>query len=472
MYNHGPIIKEAPTTVPSSHVSKGGLHVVFGTAPVNRAINPYNITNKPTIVNSYADAVKLFGYSTDFKSYTIPEAVYAYFKMQSIAPLCIINVLDPTKHIKDYSKTIQVVNGECTIDDAEILADTITVKSGENTLTAETDYIVEFSDNAAVITFISETSGEVTVTGSCIDVTKVTDEDIVGGLNEATGERTGLELIRNIYPTFGRYVSIFTVPKYSSSPTVAAAMQVKTSEINGMFKCENIIDIDTTKAPTYDKVEATKEEMALISEHTIAVWPKVKSNDLIMDYSVVLAAKIAAEDNENNDIPYLSPSNKTIHITALCDAEGKEIMVDKLIGDELNGIGVVTAINMNGFRTWGNNTAAYPNVTDPKDRWISCRRFFTWNENRFAATYFHKIDMPISHRLIENILNEENQYCSSLVSNGYCAAAKIELGDDNDILNGKISFVQKLSPYTPAESIVNTFMFDIDALMSSLKGEV
>ena len=472
MYNHGPIIKEAPTTVPSANVSNGGLHVVFGTAPVNRAVEPYKVTNKPIIVSSYPEAVKLFGYSEDFNSYTICQAIYAYFKMQSIAPLCIVNVLDPTKHVKDYSKTIQVVNGECTIDDAEILADTITVKSGENTLTAETDYIVEFYESKTIITFISDITGEVTVTGSCLDVTKVTDEDIIGGLNEATGERTGLELIRSIYPTFGKYVSIFTVPKYSNSLTVAAAMQVKTSEINGMFRCENIIDIDTVKASTYDKVETTKEEMALVSEHTIAVWPKVKCKNLVLDFSVVLAARIAAEDNENNDIPYLSPSNKTIPITALCDAEGKEIMVDKLIGDELNGIGVVTAINMDGFRTWGNNTAAYPNVTDPKDRWISCRRFFTWNENRFAATYFPQIDMPISPRVIENILNEENQYCSSLVANGYCAAARIELGTDSDILNGKISFAQYLSPYTPAEQIVNTFMFDVDALVSAMEGEV
>lgn len=472
MYNHGVNIKEAPTTVPSNSSSNGGLHVVFGTAPVNRAINPYNITNKPTIVNSYADAVKLFGYSTDFKSYTIPEAVYAYFKMQSIAPLCIINVLDPTKHVKDYSKTIQVVNGECTIDDAEILADTITVKSGENTLTAETDYIVEFFDSKTIITFISDITGEVIVSGSCLDVSKVTDNDIIGGLDESTGKRTGLELIRNIYPEFGRYVSLFTVPGYSAKPTIASAMQMKTTEINGMFSCENIIDVDTSKATTYDKVESVKEDMAIVSEHSIAVWPKVKVNKYVLDYSVVLAAKILADDTENDDVPYLSPSNKIIDISALCDSEGNEIMVDKLIADELNSIGIVTAINMNDFRVWGNNTAAYPSVTDPKDRWISCRRFFTWNENRFASTYFSKLDMPISQRVIENIINEENQYCSSLVSNGYCAGARIELGSDNDILNGKISFIQHLSPYTPAETIVNTFMFDIDELMSVLGNEV
>ena len=36
----------------------------------------------------------------------------------------------------------------------------------------------------------------------------------------------------------------------------------------------------------------------------------------------------------------------------------------------LNGQGIVTAINDNGWKAWGNNTAAYPGTTDTKERWI------------------------------------------------------------------------------------------------------
>lgn len=473
-YLHGIYPDEAATSV-SSVVSTAGVHVVFGTAPVNLSADPYAVTNIPKLVERYEDAVKLFGYSSDFSNYTLCQAIYAYFRHSGIAPVVFINVLDPTKHVAEVSETISVTNNECSLASLGVLVDTLVVKSGEDALTADVDYISAFkSDGILNLTILKDGVSEVTVTGKKLDPSKVTDEDIIGGYNETTGAKTGIELIRDIYPRFGRYASITVAPGFSKSNAVAAALQLKTEKINGMFDCDTIIDIDVSKAKSYVDVEKTKKDMALVSAHAIACWPKAQINNMVFDYSVIFAACIAYSDHKNDDIPSVSPSNKLLGITGVCDDTGTEIVIDNLQANTLNAIGVVTAINMNGWRSWGNNTAIYPKSTDPKDRWIDCRRFFSWMKNRFCVTYFSKIDSPADFRLIESIVEQENQFCSGLVAGGHCLSAFIELDSSKDLtqslLDGHVAFIQHIAKSAPAEHISNTFVFDIDALSSALEG--
>ena len=55
--------------------------------------------------------------------------------------------------------------------------------------------------------------------------------------------------------------------------------------------------------------------------------------------------------------------------------DGTEVILDQEQANVLNGVGVATAINANGYHLWGNNSCAYPATTDPKDRWFWVRRF-------------------------------------------------------------------------------------------------
>ena len=161
-------------------------------------------------------------------------------------------------------------------------------------------------------------------------------------------------------------------------------------------------------------------------------------------------------------------------ITGLVLDDGTEVTLDQNQANLLNSQGIITAINVNGWRTWGNNTAAYPGVTDPKDRWFCCRRFFSWWGNSFIMTYFQKVDDPANYRLIESIVDSENIRGNSYTSQGKCAGAKIVFEEkDNqitDILNGKIKFRQYLAPYTPAEDILNVLEFDPSMLAAAISG--
>ena len=187
-----------------------------------------------------------------------------------------------------------------------------------------------------------------------------------------------------------------------------------------------------------------------------------------------MGALIAYTDANNDDVPNLSPSNKLISITGTVLEDGTEVNLDQQQANFINGQGIITAVNLNGWRTWGNNTACYPANTDPKDRWLCCRRFFSWWGNSFILNYSQNVDDPANYRLIESIVDTENIRGNSYVAQGKCAGVKIEYNEDDnpitDVLNGKIQFKQWLAPYTPAEDILNILEFDPSMIESALNG--
>lgn len=472
-YLHGVRIQENPTSVPTPVKNEAGVPVIFGTAPVNLVADPAGAVNELFLCNSFAEAKAAVGYSDDYESYTLCQAMDAFFKAFGVAPVVICNVLDPATHKSTYSETLNIVDGQAVSTKKGILLDGL--KVGDMTL--GTDYTVAFNDDGyLVITVLKSPAGStVAVSGNVIDASKVTESSIVGSYDAGTGVETGIELIRKVYPTFGLTPSLLLAPGWSHKPTVGLALAEKCTDINGMFKCECVVDIDASRAAKYTDVEQIKRESGFASPHTICVWPKVKYAGKEMYYSAIYAAMACYTDYNNDNVPNLSPSNRAIRISATVVEDGTEVNLDINQANELNAVGVVTALNLNGFKAWGNNTAAYPDTTDPKDRWIACRRFFSWWGNSFITTYLTKVDDPANYRLIESIVDSENVRGNSLVSQGKCAGIKMVYSkEDNpiaNVLDGKIVFKQYLAPYTPAEDILNVLEFDPSMIEAALGGE-
>lgn len=478
-YMHGVRIQENPTSIPTPVSSKAGVPIIFGVAPVNLAKDPGNATNKLFLCNTFAEAKAAVGYSDDYDKYSLCQALDAFFKIFAVGPIVICNVLDPATHKKQYTETISVVDGQAVSTEEGVLLDGLDgldVKQDDTSLNAGTDYTAAFNDaGKLVITVIKEGVSSITVTGNAIDASKVDATDIIGSYDAETGEETGTELVRKVYPQFGVTPSLLLAPGWSHIPAVGLALQEKCASINGMFQCECVLDIDTEKAKKYADVEGEKESAGYFGEHTICVWPMVKKGDKIMAYSAVYAAMACYTDYKNDSVPNLSPSNKEIRVSATVLKDGTEVFLDVNQANELNAVGVVTALNLLTFKSWGNNTAAYPRTTDPKDRWIACRRFFTWWGNSFIVNYMEKVDDPANYRLIESIVDSENVRGNALVSQGKCAGIKMVYSkDDNpveNVLDGKIVFRQYLAPYNPAEDILNVLEFDPSMVKAALGGE-
>ena len=481
-YNHGVRILENPTSLTAPILGTAAFQVVVGVSPVNLAEDPYKATNVVKLAYSFPEASAAVGYSNNLKDYNLNQSISATFKKFAVAPIALINVLDPKKHKDSIPKTTcQVGDLQATVSIEGILLDTLVVEAGETTLQADVDYITGFDDDGyAVITLLESGAGAeattLSVSGDKIDPSKVTKNDIIGGYNVSTGKESGLELVRQVYPLFGMTPGLLTSPGYSKDPSVASVMAAKCLKINGLFTCECIVDLDSTAdgATKYTDVKTVKEKSGFVSEHMSVVWPKVRIGDEVYYFSALYSALIAYVDASNDDVPNLSASNKAIPITGLCldDAADSEIVIDQEQANLVNSFGVSTAINFNGFRSWGNNSAAYPMTTDPKDRWFCCRRFFSWWGNSFILTYFQKVDDPANVRLIETIVDTENIRGGAYVSAGKCARAEIKFNmDENPVTNlidGKLTFHQFLTPYPPAEDIHNILEFDPYALESAL----
>lgn len=480
-YQHGIRVKEAETSVITPIEGTAGLQVVFGTAPVNLVENPP--VNEPVIAYSYEEAVAQLGYSDDFAAYTLCQSMYASFQMLGVSPVIFINVLDPVKHKKTNEETtVSVADMQATVPILGILKSSVSITANETPLTEGEDYTLSFDNEGyLVISLIPDGEGEdaetLKVTSNSIDPTVVTSADVVGGYNASSGAETGLEVIRKVYPKFGMTPGLILAPGWSQDPDVGVIMAAKCEEINGYFTCECLLDLDSSSsgADMYTECADLKISCGYISKHAVVLWPEVKVGTKQMKYSAVFGALTAYTDAQNDDVPSLYASNKAMAITGTVLADGTEVTLDQVQANVLNGQGIVTAINVGGWRAWGNNMACYPANQDPKDRWFACRRFFTWWGNSFILTYFQKVDDPADYRLIEAIVDAENIRGNSYTAQGKCAGARMEYLDSEnsleDILDGKIQFHMYLAPYTPAEDILCTLEFDPSMLEAALGGE-
>ncbi|MFT5871112.1 MAG: phage tail sheath protein FI [Clostridium sp.] len=481
-YTHGIYVQENPTSIVAPITADSAVQFIVGTAPINLLSDPSSAVNKPILVYSFKEANEKIGYSDDFEKFSLCQSIDASFRVFNVAPLVLINVFDPEKHKKEVeSKLYDIVNKKIIVEEEGILLNADFIVKDEDALISyvkNTDYTVAFT--SAGYPQVSILSGgtigidtKLSIAYNQLDPTMVTEADIVGGYDSATGKYTGLENISQIYPRFGIVPGLILAPGWSHKPTVSAAITAKYEGINGSFKANGVKDIDTTEVTEYTQANAWKTDNSYTDKHDIVCWPMVKVGDKKYYKSALVAALIAYTDASNDNVPFVSPSNKSLRITGTMLADGTEVYLDQVQANLLNSQGIVTAINVNGWKLWGNNTGIYPSSTDPKDRWIPVRRMFDWWGNSFIMTYFQKVDDPMNRRLIEAVVDSENIRANGYKARFQLADAKIEFNiDENpttDLLNGTIRFKQYLTPFTPAETIINTLEFDPTALVAALE---
>lgn len=484
MYFHGVYNTEQDTSLTAPIQGSAGLQVIFGTAPVHLADDPEKAANTPLLCYSFKECQQAVGYSDDFSKFTLCQSIDACFRVFNVAPIILVNVLDPSKEAhttKNAAESVAVSDGVAVYNKDFVLLKTLVVKKGEDTLVAGTDYEAAHTDAGKVeIVLISEAALAATalsVASVSLNPAGVTEADIVGGVDASTGKETGLELIRQIYPKLGMVPGLLLAPGWSHKPVVAAALQAKTEAINGVFACNTYLDIaaDSTGAVVYTDVKTAKENLGASSNHAAVFWPMGAVGDKIYYLSAMAAALTAYNDAQNADVPHESQSNKALRITSTVLADGTVVALDQQqANDVLNANGVITAINADGFKLWGNSTAAYPSTTDPKDRWLAVRRFFDWDGNNFIRTYFQKVDKPGNKRLIQSIVDSQNIVGNGYVARDYCAGYRVEFRSDENpatnLLAGHLTVHTFLAPYIPAEYIENIREYDVTALEAAMGG--
>ena len=470
-YRHGVYIEEVPTSIVPPRRVSAALPVVIGAAPVNMVDSPP--VNEPVLAYSYSEAVQKLGWSEEgWGGFTLCEFMDAYFSKFAMSPVVFINVLDPSSHtasVTDESQTFS--DDEITLANEGVLTDTVTVKDSDGSTTYEldTDYTVSFDqDGNCVVTRVDSgtiTEGEqVTVTYDHLDPSSLTTDEIVGGVDSSTGDKTGLELVNEIFPKFRMVPGQIVSPGWSYNTDVAATMAAKAGNINEHFQALALIDLDDSTVTQYSDAPSTKNDNNLTDSLQVVCWPRCKLGDKTYWMSSQLAGLIAQVDGDNEDIPFASPSNHNFQMDSAV-ANGVEVWLGPGEANYLNSNGIVTALNfIGGWKCWGNRTAAYPGVTDVKDTFIPIRRMFNWIGNTLTLTFWQKTDYPVRRRLIETVVDSANIWLNGLAARGFILGGRVQFQQSEnpvtDLMDGIIKFHVYVTPPSPAREI--TFILEYD----------
>jgi phage tail sheath protein FI len=442
---------------------------VFGAAPLHLNKNGKNFVNVPRIYNRYEDAVAELGFSRDWNTYDICEHMDACFVEFGVFPVVYVAVNNPeTGETALAPKPLTLVAGQ--VDSGEeLIAWSIVVKDEAGTVpyVEGADYILTLSkNNTWIITRVASgdiplPTSAITLEGKIPGATPLTASDIIGGINQSTGARTGLEVIEDVFQKTGQVPGVIICPKFSSDPMVAAAMEAKCENINGCFACTCLIDVDTVTVKTAQDVHQWKQDNNIVFNRQQCLFGKPAlvgaTDSKVFNFASQQGPLLQWTDAyRGGGLPYHSPSNKSLRMNSLQLADGSEVNMHLLDANMLNSQGVVTALNwIGGWRSWGNRTAAFPSNTDVKDMFIPVRRMFDYIGNTVVLTIWQKVDEPGNRRLIDAIVNSLQLWLDGLSNSEALLGARIEFNQSEnpttELLNGHYVFHIFIAVPTPAE---------------------
>ncbi|MBQ9688246.1 hypothetical protein IJV79_01270, partial [bacterium] len=169
---------------------------VLGTAFMDNA-------NQPLPIRNYQDIARYAG--KNLSDFTLCDALETILNESGGATIYMINVFDKTKHVtSETDKVFTPVAGKFTIDEVGVSEFSIA------DATVDVDYRLIDMIHSTVVELISDELLEmetISCSYSFADVSKVTDADVVGTVDE-NGNRTGSKAICTITQLYGDDVNI------------------------------------------------------------------------------------------------------------------------------------------------------------------------------------------------------------------------------------------------------------------------
>lgn len=462
--------QEPAASVPVA--AESGIPFVIGAAPVQSASTPAK-AGVPVMCESWEDVVSKLGYSGNWDSYNLCEFAYAYFKLYGCKPVVFCNLLNPSsmKSAVDAAD-ITAVNHQVHLPMEAINDDALVVKAAGNAGDAYvegTDYTAYYSGDNLIVELLED--------GACYDATAVSVSYNKVDPAQVTADKVaaGLENSELCMAATGHAPDLLCAPGYSSDPTVAAAMALKASGINGMFRAKALVDIGSGAdgAETLEAAIAYKQEN-LTDENMIVCWPMVAKDGHRYHLSTHLAGVMTQTDSTNDGCPYESPSSKAMNADAMVLASGEEVMLSHPQANMLNAQGIVTGLIFVGaLVAWGNYTAAYPERKAEEVCFIPLARVFDWVGNTVIRTLWSKLDAPINRRLMDTVVDEINIWLNGLVGSGYLYGARVEAPEEENTKENLQAGIIKVHIYlaspSPAQEISVTLEYDSSYVTAAMQ---
>ncbi|GIO33741.1 hypothetical protein J2TS6_48820 [Paenibacillus albilobatus] len=469
---HG--VKATETFSPKAAVVQTNtLPFYIGTAPINQVADPAGAVNRVILATSFEDFKAKLGFSWDWKSFTLCEAAHAHFVDNEQAPIAFVNVLDVTDTEKTAPAAATFVDGIHTIDKEGVLKNTVTVGDGSTNYKAGEDYTLTFNESGKLVIAIVS-GGSIPAGTTSLQVgyealkpSAVNASRIIGGTDAQTGERSGLELIEDVFLETSFVPNLILAPGWSHDPVVGAVMVAKEKNINGLFEAHAVTDLDASVK--YMDAPKWKKDNGYTSYLQTNTYPMATYKGRMYHMSTLVAATMVATDQSNNGVPVQTPSNQPITVDGLVYADGTPVRIPYDQANILNSNGIVTAIRwQDGFHAWGNRTGAYPEFTDAQRAFIPVRRMFSYIKNNLILRFWQKVDNPLNLQLIESVVDDGNVWINGLVGAGYLLGGRIEFrASDNptdQLGNGKMVYRVFVTPPSMAQEIEFIVTYDASYL--------
>lgn len=458
-YLHGVYGQQAATTDTLSPSGVGTLPVYIGTAPVQQLADPSAAVNVPILINSFDDAKAKIGYSDDWETFTLCEAVYAHFKnrIQPIGPIIVINAMDPEVNVSEGTQSVAITNGIGYITAPAVL-DTIVITGKVQ----GTDYKAEYvADGRVKLTALptKTLANPSAATFDKMDIAQVTNSDIIGG--NVGGVRTGISVVELVYVTHKQIPTILAAPGWSQIMAVKEALITASQNINGHWDALVAADLDSgATSDTIVKANAWKSTNGYTDIGLKVGWPKAKSAGRIFWASTLMVVRMQQTDFAADNVPYISPSNKQIDITGPVLANGTDFVFDESQANELNQRGITTFNYRSGIWVlWGPHNANYEYgaAIDPKNIFDAGIRMMMYMTNTFQDSFMSDVDGPLNRSTKDTILNDAGTWINSLVADGKLLYGAIEFLETSNptssIVEGNFVFNTQITTAPVAKSL-------------------
>lgn len=443
-FHHGSeTIRVNGGSVPVSQVD-GAIIGIVGTAPVGEV-------NALKLCITKKDFAQ-FGDLKD-KGYSLPDAL-DILSRYAAGQVYVVNVLDPSKHRTTVSTESLV------LDSNTLTAKTANAGLLELTVQDESG-VVESSEYTAnlltgEIKFKAKREG-LKATYTFADPSKVTEDDIKGGIDTGTGIRKGFEMLRAGFNLFGSDAKILICPQYDATATMATALETLATQLNAICYLQAPKGTTLAKALTGRGPEGAIN-FKTSSDRTQLFFPHVIGERNTLESLATHAAGLRMLTDVEHGY-WFSISNRQLK-----GVIGAEVALTARVDDvqsetnRLNAVGITTVFNSygTGFRLWGNRLACYPTVTHISNFEVVQRTADLIDES-IRRAQLQYIDRPIDEALLDSLLGTVETYMSTLRS---IVGFSVSLDPDANLVDafskGQVPIQYDFTPKIPAERITNT----------------
>lgn len=488
-YKHG-VYGNTAETYEATSTSQGTIPAYIGSAPIHRInsngksdFDYSDYINKPILLSSLRQARELGLYSDDWKTYTLCEAIHAHFMNgeNSVAPIVLINVLDPKTHIKAEAVTAEVTMKKvgtkftgyiedplCSIADIALsINETAGVSEPKTTYYYSGDKVVIESEVTLAEGKENTISFTATATYKQIEfAAEKFDADTV---------QKALDCLDYSEQLIGLTPNTLAAPGITEIPTLHALMIQKAIEkIATKWNFVILSDIPSSQE-TYDAAKTWKKDNAYESKLEKVYWPSLAYGDKVYHGSVIGSYMMQNIDTSNSDIPYVSTSNKEIFCDRAVVGDNKTLQISEQKANELNQVGITTVnIIKRGLRLWGSHMANYDYETldsiAPEDRFDVSVRMSMYILNYLQNQYINEIDESFTRKDVDNIVNGVQTWLDSLVNDGMLLSATAsfnnESNSDESIANGDFEFDIQVTYSVIAKSITFKLQYTSEGLVT------